>query len=74
MFDIGDVGVDHESNQIQNQIRAFAQDAEGCEAEMLESRIVGRVCTAHSVHHFFAHFDWWGEWLWITSENETEVN
>ena len=56
MFDIGYVGIDHERDEVQNEIGALAQDGEGCEAKVLETRIMRGLGAAHAVNHFFTYF------------------
>lgn len=41
VFDIGDVGIDHEGYQVENEVGALSQDAKGGEAEIFEAGVVG---------------------------------
>jgi hypothetical protein len=74
VFNIGDVRVDHESDQIEYEVRALPENAESCKAEVFETRIVRRLCTSHSVHHFLAHLDRRWEGFRITSQNISEID
>lgn len=74
MLDIGDVGIDHESNQIQNQIRTLAQDGECCETKVLETCIVRGLRATHAIDHLFAYFHGRWKWLGITAQDITKVD
>ena len=57
MLNMRDVSVHHQSDQVQNQVRALAKDSKRREAEVLEPSIVHRLDTSHGVYHLFAHLD-----------------
>ena len=74
MLDVGNVGIDHESNQIQNEIGALAQDGECCETEILETCIVRGLRATHAIDHLFAYLHGRRKWLGITAQDITEVD
>lgn len=41
MLDVRYIGIDHESDQVENEISALAKDCEGGEAVVLESHVMG---------------------------------
>lgn len=59
VFDVGDVSVGHEGHQVEDEVRAFPEDREGCEAELLEAGVMHGLYAAHGIDHFLAHLDWW---------------
>ena len=74
VFDMRDVGVHHQRNQVQNEVGALAKDRERGKTEVLEACIVDRLDATHGVDHLFANFDWWREWLGVTAEDVTKIN
>lgn len=74
MFDVRYVGVNHESDQVQNEVGALAQDGEGCEAKVLETCIVRGLRATHAINHLFAYFHGRGKWLRVTAQDITEVD
>jgi hypothetical protein len=57
MLDIWDVCIDHESNEIQDEICRVAQDAECSVAEGAEARVMRGLSATHCIYHFLADFD-----------------
>src|ERR1700709_1856510 len=74
MFDVGDIRIHHESDQVENEIGAFPQDSVGREAEVFESGIMRRLCTTHAIHHLFAYFHLRWKWFGVATENVTKIN
>ena len=74
MFDMRDVGVHHQRNQVQNEVGALAKDRECCETKVLETSVVDRLYAAHCVYHFFADLDGWCERFRIPSEDISEID
>lgn len=57
MLDMRNVRVDHKRDQVEDEVRALAEDRECCEAEVLEAGVVHGLDAAHGVDHLFADFD-----------------
>ena len=74
MFDVRNVGIDHESDQVEDKVSTLAQNSECCEAEVLEARIVNRLYTTHGIQHLLAYFDGWCERLGISPKDVSEIN
>lgn len=74
MFDVGNVGIHHEGDKVEYEVGTLPQDGEGREAEVLESRVVDGLYTAHSVEHLLAYLDRRSERLGISSEDISKVN
>ena len=74
MFDVGNIGIHHESNQVKDQVGALAENSESREAEILEPRVVGRSCAAHSIYHLLAYLDWGRERFGVAAQNVAEIN
>lgn len=74
VLDVRDVRVDHEGDEIKNEVRPLAQHGERREAEVLEALVVRGLGAAHAVDHLFADFDWRWERLGVASEDVAEVN
>ena len=74
MFDMRDVGVDHECDQVENEVRALAEDGEGGEAVLFEARVVHRLDAAHGVDHLLADLDGRSEWFGVTSEDVAKID
>lgn len=74
VLDVRDICIDHECDEVKDQVCGFAQDAECGEAERAEARIVGRACAAHRVDHLFADLDRRREWLGVPAENVPKVD
>ena len=55
--DIGYIGLDHERDQVEDQIGILAQAGISRVAQLLESHIVHRRGAAHRIDHFLAHLD-----------------
>ena len=58
---VRDICVNHESDEIENEIGALPKDAERGKAKIREACIVLRMHTAHAVNHLFANLD--GGWI-----------
>lgn len=71
--DVGDVGIDHEGKQVQDQVAGFAEGGVGREAVLFEGGVVGGGCAAHAVDHFFAEFHHGREGLGVAAEDVAEV-
>ena len=71
---VRDIRVNHEGDEIENEICALSKDAKRGKAEIREARIVLRMHTAHAVNHLFANLD--GGWiqLWIVAKYVAEVD
>jgi len=74
MFDIWDVCVHHEGDQIEDEVGAFPEDTVCSETEILEASIMWRLCTTHAVDHFFAYLDLRRKWFWVSTENISEID
>lgn len=74
MFDIRNVGVDHESYQVQYEIGALAQDGESCETKILKTCIVRGLRATHAIDHLFAYLHGRWEWFRVTAQDITEVD
>lgn len=74
VLDVRYVRVNHQSDKVEYQVRAFAKDAEGGEAKVLEPGVMGGLRAAHSVDHFFTHFDGRREGFRVSTENVAKVN
>lgn len=74
VFDVWDVCVHHEGDQVEDKVGAFPEDAVCSEAEILEACVMWRLCTTHAVDHFFAYFDLRREGLWVSTKDVSEVN
>lgn len=74
VFDVRDVCVDHQGNQVQDEVGALPQDAERSEAKILEACVVDGLHAAHCIIHLFADLDGRCERFGVASENVTEVD
>lgn len=72
-LDVRDVGVDHEGEEVEDQVRRLAQRRVGREAVLLEGRVVRRLGAAHAVGHVFAELHHWREGFGVSAEDEAEV-
>ena len=71
--DIGDIGVHHEAEQIEDQVAGFAQCRVGGEAVLFERDEIRRVGAAHAFDHFLAELHRRRKRLRVTAEYVTEV-
>ena len=67
VFDVRNVGIHHQGNQVKNEICTLAENRESREAEIFEPGIMGGLRTTHAIHHFLANLDRGREWLRVTS-------
>lgn len=74
VLDIRYIRVDHEGDEVEDQVRRFAQDGEASEAEVLEACVVHGLGATHGVDHFFADFDSGWEGLRVPTEDVPEVD
>lgn len=73
-LDVRNVAINHERNQIDDQIGVLAQRRESGVTQTLESRVMGRMYASHRVDHLFAYFDRRWKWLGIATEDVAKVN
>ena len=71
---IGNVCIDHQRKQVENQVRALAKDDESCETEILEAAVVDGLSPAHGVNHLFADLHWRGKNFRVPTEYIPEIN
>lgn len=74
MLNVGNVGIDHQADEIHYEARRFAENREGREAEVPEAGVVRRLRATHGVHHLTAELYRRREWLGISSKNIPEVD
>ena len=74
LLDVRDVCVRHERDEVENEVRALAEDGEGGEAVLFEARVVHRLDTAHGVDHLLADLDGRSEWFGVTSEDVAKID
>ena len=72
--DVGDVGVDHQREQVEDQVARFAQGGVGREAVLLEGGVVHRRGAAHAFDHFFAELHHGRERLGVAAQDVAEVD
>ena len=72
--DVGDVSVEHQRKQIEDQISVSTQMQEGGDAMLLEGLKVFRSVAAHRFHHFFAQLHRRRQGFRVAAENEPEVD
>lgn len=71
--DIRDIRIDHQAEEIEDQVAGFPEGGVRCEAVLLELGVVGRVGSAHTLDHFFAKLHHGSEGLGVAAEYVTEV-
>lgn len=71
--DVGNVGVDHQREQVQDEIGGFAQSGVCCEAVLLEGGVVRGRSAAHAFDHFFAEFHHGRKRLRVAPEDVAKV-
>ena len=74
VFDVGYVGVDHESDEIQNEIGALTQDGECCETKIFETCIMRGLRATHPVDHLLTNLYGRREGLWVATQDIAKVN
>ncbi len=72
-LDIGNIGIDHQAEQIEDEVRALAQRGVGREAVGFEGRVVRRGRRAHALDHLLAEFHLRREGLRVPAEDVAEV-
>ena len=72
-LDIRNVGIDHQTEQIEDQIRGFPERGVSCKAVLLELLILLGRGPTHAVDHFLAELHGWREGLWVSAEDEAKV-
>jgi hypothetical protein len=74
MLDIRDVCVDHECDEVQNEVGRLAQNRERGKTVRPEASVVRGLCTAHCIDHLLADLD--GGWirLWVTAKYVPEID
>ena len=71
--DIGNVGIHHEAEQVQNQICALAQRRVRREAILLKLEVVRRGGAAHALDHFLAELHHGSKWFRVTAKDKAKV-
>lgn len=56
LVDVGNVGIDHECEQVQNQIRRFAQNVERLATVRPKLIVIDAIFAAHAFNHFLTQF------------------
>jgi len=74
MLDVRNIRVHHQGDQVQYQVRTFPEDAERCEAKVLEACIMRGLCTPHAINHLFTYFYRRWEGLGVAPKDIPEVN
>lgn len=74
MLDVRYVGVYHQGDEIQYQVRALPQDSKRGEAEVLEPSVMGGCRTAHRIDHFLAYFHGRGEGFGIAAQYVAKID
>ena len=54
---VRDIRINHEGDEVENEISTLSKDAERGKAKIREACIVLRVHTAHAINHLFANLD-----------------
>lgn len=74
MSDIGDIRINHESNEVEDQVSTLAKNSECRETERFETGVVCGGRSTHAIDHFFANFNGRREGFRISSEDIAKVN
>jgi hypothetical protein len=74
VLDVWDIGVDHKGDQVEDEIGALPENAEGGKAVVLEAHVVRGLRAAHAIDHLFTNFNGWWERFGISSEDVAEVD
>jgi hypothetical protein len=69
-----DTGVYHKRDQIQDEVGILPQAYERRVTEALETVVMWRVGSTHSIHHLAADLDRRREWLGVSAQNITEID
>lgn len=73
-LDIRNIPIDHERDEVDDEIRILAQTRKGGITKRFESGVMRRRNASHRVDHFLADLDGWWERFGISSENVTEID
>lgn len=73
-LDIRNIGIDHQRNEVDDEVGILAKGGESGVAKTLEPGVVRRVHPSHGVDHLFADFDGGREGLGIAAEDVAEVD
>ena len=71
---IRDIGIGHESKQVEDEVAGFPQCGVGCEAVLFEGCVVGGLGAAHGVDHYLGELDGWGHRFGVAAEHVAEVD
>lgn len=71
---VGDIRINHEGDEVENEICTLPKDAERRKAEICEARIVLRMHTAHAVNHLLANLDGGRIQFWIVAQYVAEID
>ncbi len=72
-LDVWDVGVDHEAEEVEDEVGGFTERRVGREAVLLKGAILGGFRTSHPVNHFFAELHHGCKGLGVTAQYEAEI-
>ena len=72
-LDVRDVRVDHEAEEVKDEVRGLAERGVGREAVLLEGGVLGGFGAAHAVDHFFAELHHRREGFGVAAEDEAEI-
>lgn len=70
---IRNIGINHQTEQVKDEIRRFTERSIRREAILLELEIQGGGSSAHALDHFLAEFHHGCERLGVSAEDEAEV-
>jgi hypothetical protein len=70
---IRDIRINHQTKQIENQIRTLPQRRISRETKGFKLRIVGRRGATHAIDHFSRQFHLCGEGFWVSAENVAKI-
>lgn len=73
-LDVGYAGIDHERNQVHEQIGGFAENRKCGKAKLLEPVVMWRLHAAHRIDHLLGQLDCRRVGLRVASKNVTKVN
>ena len=73
-LDVGNLGLHHEVEEVEKEVRLAAEDVVRLAAELDETLVFAALCTSHRDDHFFAQLHRRRESLWIVAEDEPKVD